>query len=94
MALLPHIKRLFYDTYNLTHITDNNPSELNPELFGFKMEENLLLPEKYLHELSEIWTVKCNCTNCSRRTCPCRVNSTKCVRFCNCQRKNDCKNTF
>ena len=53
-ALLPHIKRSFYNTYNLRHITDINLSGLNPELFGFKMEENFLLPEKYLHELSEI----------------------------------------
>lgn len=93
-ALLPHIKRAFYNTYSLTHITDEKPAEMNPELFGFEMKDNLLLPEKHLLELSDLWTVKCKCTNCSRTTCPCRMKSTKCVRFCGCKKKDDCKNTF
>ena len=61
-ALLPHIKRAFYNTYSLTHITDEKPAEMNPELFGFEMKDNLLLPEKHLLELSDLWTVKCKCT--------------------------------
>lgn len=93
-ALLPHIERAFYNTYCMTHILDDSLVPLNPELFGFKMDNSSLLPEKRLKEINESWTVICKCSNCSRITCPCRALSVNCVRFCSCKKKDDCKNPF
>ena len=35
----------------------------------------------------------CNCKNCARRTCPCRIKNLPCSEYCGCC-DNDCKNPF
>ena len=60
-ALVPHIKRAFYNTYCLTHIVEGTFITIDPLLYGFVMTDSLLLPERLLNELSDHWTVKCKC---------------------------------
>ena len=68
MALLPHIKRSFWYTYDITHILDEQRTILNPEHYGFIMIDSLLLPERVLSKIDERYTEICkNCTNCSRK---------------------------
>ena len=93
-GLLPHIQRSFYNTYTLTHVIDGQYAPLNPQLYGFGLEDSLLLPTRAKKELDDSWTTMCKCTNCSRSTCSCRTAKVKCVRFCGCNKRGDCKNPF
>ena len=87
-ALVPHIKRAFYNAYCLTHIVEGTFITIDPLLYGFVMTDSLLLPERLLNELSDHWTLKCKCVNCSRSTCACL---SVCVRFCGCKKRDECK---
>ena len=93
-GLLPHIKRSFYNTYNMTHILNESCDMLDPEVYGYIMVDSLLQAEMTISEMNEGWTVVCKCTNCSRTTCPCRNINVVCVRFCGCKKRGECKNPF
>ena len=76
------------------HFDTCNWSSLFPhwtQLFGFILIDSLLLPVREKNELNDSLMVKCKCTNCSRSTCTTKVS---CVRFCGCNKRSDCKNTF
>ena len=93
-ALLPHIKRSFYNSYTMTHILDQSLHTLDPKLYGFIMVDSRLQAEMTMSEINEQWTVVCKCTNCSRTTCPCRNHNVMCARFCGCKKRDQCKNPY
>lgn len=94
VGLLPHIKRAFYNTYNMTNVLMTNFKQIDPLLYGFILVDSLLLPERKLNEISDDWYLKCKCVNCSKSKCVCRSANVNCIRFCGCSKKNECKNPF
>ena len=43
-TIMPHIQRAFLNTYNLTHLIEDDYAPINPELNGFGVDDSLLLP--------------------------------------------------
>lgn len=88
-----HIQRAFYMTY--IQINCLGDLTLNPQDYGFMMENECLVPMKYHRDLPEDIALKCNCVKCATRSCPCRERKVRCCIFCNCQtndRSSQCKN--
>ena len=92
-GLLPHIKRSFYNAYNIIHaldvnLTNENTTLLRPEDFGYKNDrESQFVPETSWNNLEPRWTVVCNCKACSMVTCLCRAAEVGCINFCGCKKK-------
>ena len=98
-GLLPHIQRAFFNTYSTLHALENHlypekAIQLQPEHFGFELEQGLLVPAKSWKNIEAHWSVVCPCEKCARSTCPCRVARVKCCKFCRCKKNssNACKN--
>lgn len=98
-GLLPHIKRSFFNAYNIIHALElhqnsENVIALKPEDCGYTHDTEELIPETTWKTLESRWTVVCSCTKCARPTCPCRTAMVKCVNFCHCKKASPdaCKN--
>lgn len=98
-GLLPHIKRSFFNAYNIMHALElhqdsENVIALKPEDCGYTHDKEHLIPETTWKTLESRWTVVCSCTKCARSTCPCRTAIVKCVNFCHCKKASPdaCKN--
>ena len=93
-GLLPHIKRSFYNTFNIIHALDASPVTLNPVDYGFVQDGDILTPETAWNTLDSRWTVICNCRACTKSTCACRTAEISCTNFCRCKiaPTNICKN--
>ena len=96
-GLLPHIKRAFFNAYSIMHVMDaGSMTSLKPLNFGFKYEADseMLIPEISWKSLPSHWSVVCSCSKCTKSTCPCRVATVRCVKFCVCKKVNpsSCKN--
>jgi len=88
-----HIHRAFYMTYMQVNCLGD--FSLNPQDYGFMMENECLVPMKYHRNLPEEVALKCNCVKCATRFCPCRQRKVGCCIFCKCQANNQssqCKN--
>lgn len=68
--------------------------EIDPTLFGFKVHEDYLIPQKVttMFPSPEELVPGCHCKKCSRKTCGCRVFLLKCCDSCSCQVNDSCKN--
>ena len=91
-GLQPHIQRAFFNAYTIMHVEElqNYDVNLRPVDFGFKVENECLLPETSWKTLELHWTTVCTCLTCARASCLCRIVGMMCTRFCKC--KEDCKN--
>lgn len=96
-----HIKRSLYNAYTMMHCMDipldmENTMVLKPEDYGYEYDQGDLIPTTSWRILEPHWSVNCNCTKCARSTCPCKMASVNCGKFCQCKRKPDvvCKNPF
>ena len=93
-----HILRAFFNAYNIIHVLDSYLNSetavevVNPEDYGFELNEGQLIPSTMCKTLEARWTVVCSCEKCVRSTCPCRMAEVKCCRFCKCKKNNSCKN--
>lgn len=72
----------------------NAAENIDPQEYGYvcHLNANLMEP-KLFHGLARPVNVPdpCKCTNCTKRTCSCRVSEISCSAFCGCA-GNDCKN--
>ena len=88
-----HIHREFYMTY--MKIKCLGDFSLNPQDYGFMMENECLLPMQCYRYFPEEVALKCNCVKCAARTYPCIERKVRCCIFCKCQVNNQssqCKN--
>lgn len=91
-----HILRCFYIVHLQIHCLDVNTTSLDPQLFGFVKDDDLLVPKK-IHTLlppADDLIPNCNCKICSRITCCCLAAAVPCCSFCFCNRDNTCKNIY
>ena len=67
---------------------------LNPQEYGYMMENDCLLPITYFRDFPEELALKCNCVKCATNSCPCRERKVRCSVFCHCQENqaSKCKN--
>ena len=72
----------------------NAAENIDPQEYGYvcHLNANLMEP-KLFHGLARPANVPdpCKCTNCTKRTCSCRVSEISCSALCGCA-GNDCKN--
>lgn len=95
-ATRAHILRAFFATSVMTTLLDHQPSVLNPRVYGFVVEDDLLVPDLGLHPIPEEYAICCTCGKCATVRCICRKNGLPCCAFCNCQSTSaddaSCKN--
>ena len=91
-----HILRAFYVTYIQLSYLETRREQLNPLLYGFIYEDNLLMPQKIntLLPPMEDYVPHCVCKACVRLTCCCVRAEIPCCSFCACKKKDTCKNKF
>ena len=82
-----NISRSFYISYQMCSILDDVKVNLDPTVFGYIMEHDLLLPSNKITQLPEDMTAVCNCQqlHCANKWCSCRKPSTSCSKFCKCK---------
>ena len=86
-----HILRSFYSTY--IQINCLGDMSLTPTEYGFVIQDDRLVADKYYRSLPEKMTLICNCGKCATQTCPCRQDIIPCCMFCKCQKnENLCRN--
>ena len=96
-AIRNHILRSFYATYQMISLLAE-PNTLQPTSYGFKEDDDLLVPEIGTCPIPEEYVMQCNCMKCATNRCGCRSNGLPCCRFCKCQSKQEqdttssCKN--
>ncbi|OXU22397.1 hypothetical protein TSAR_010977, partial [Trichomalopsis sarcophagae] len=91
-----HILRAFYIVNLQTKCLLEKNSPLNVLAFGFKKENDLLIPEIVTILLPPINDLvpSCNCKVCSRKTCCCVAAEIECCSFCFCHRDKTCQNKY
>ena len=80
-----------------SHLLSNeNISELDPVDYGWEIDEQELIPQKFLNVIPDDLSMLCKCKNektdngCSTKRCICRKYQTRCTDYCLCR---NCKNT-
>ena len=81
-ALLAHISKSFYISYQICSIIDEVEANLDPTDFECIMEDDLLLPSNKNCSTSREHV--CNCQHCATKRCNCRKLSISCSKFCKC----------
>lgn len=91
-----HILRSFYIVHSQTKCLLEKTAALNVLAFGFKKDNDLLIPETVTILLPPIDDLvpSCNCKVCSRKTCCCVAAEIECCSFCFCQREKTCQNKY
>ena len=79
-ALLAHIFKSFYISYQICSIIDEVEANLDPTDFECIMEDDLLLPSNKNRSTSREHV--CNCQHCATKRCNCRKLSISCSKFC------------
>lgn len=96
-AIRENIKRAFVQAKLWLESPFGNAMEtMDLELYGYERElDSGNLTPKLFDGFSRPSDVPppCKCTNCTKKTCRCRVNDMPCIEFCNCS-KSECKNPF
>ena len=89
-----HILRAYFQTYLWYHSPFEQSIELNPENFGYHIEDEDLLPTITTEErLPEDFPMPCKCMKCApKNVCPCRLKSIPCCKFCKCGSEDACQN--
>ena len=91
-----HILRAFYITYTQTNCLNRFKAPLNPLLFGYQIQDDLLVPKQVkilLPPLSDL-VPSCRCNICSNKACLCVTQMIPCCSFCYCQKNHTCKNKY
>ena len=83
-ALLAHISRSFYISYQMCSIPDDVRASLDPTDFGYIMGVDLLLSSNKITQLPENMTAVCNCQHWATKWCNCRKLSISYSKFCKC----------
>ena len=95
-ATKSHILRAFFATNVMTTLLDHKPSVLDPGVYEFAAEDDLLVPDLGLQPIPEEYSLFCTCGKCSTVRCTCRKNGLPCCALCNCQSTagdgSNCKN--
>ena len=71
-ATKAHILRAYYATYVMTTILSADQDKLNPFLYGFEEENELLLPDMAVRPIPKEYAVQCTCSKCGTDRCACR----------------------
>jgi len=73
-GLEPRIHLAFFNAYVTMHVLDGlndvPMTELNPEEFGFTLEDGHLSSSSSWNTLEAHWTWVCHCSKCTQVTCP------------------------
>ena len=88
-----HIRRAFYMASSQINCLWGRT--LNPQEYGFIMENECLVPRKCQRDLPEDFATKCSCVKCATHSCPCRQKNIPCCIFCRCQKDDNgsqCRN--
>ena len=95
-ATRAHILRAFFATNIMITLLDHQPSVIDPRIYGFAVEDDLLVPDVGLHPIPEEYSLFCTCGKCSTVRCTCRKNGLPCCALCNYQSTSadgsNCKN--
>ena len=91
-----HILRAFYIVYTHTHCLDRDAFKLDPLLFGYEEQDDLLMPAKVkiLLPPPEEFVPNCTCKKCKTKSCVCIAAQIPCCKFCGCDEKKTCHNEF
>ena len=98
-AMRAHILRALYATYQLVSLLSTTQESLDPTLYGFKDDDELLMADLAKRPIPEEFVVHCNCFKCRSERCPCCRNVVPYCTFCKCQSGvngncSGCKNPF
>ena len=91
-----HILRAFYIVYTQTQCLHTNTEQLNILDYGFKIENDLLVPATVTILLppSDELIPNCSCKVCAKKTCVCVAAKVQCCSFCFCHKNKTCKNKY
>ena len=91
-----HILRAYYIVYCHINCLEITVTSIDPKLFGFVEENDLLLPEKVeiLIPPVEEFSPNCTCKSCKINVCICFRNQIPCCKFCFCKINNTCNNIY
>ena len=97
-AILAHISRSFYISYQMCSILDEVKAKQGPTDFGYIMDNDLLLLSNIISQLPDNMTAVCNCQHCATKRCNCRKLSISWSKFCKCMDKTgksvECKKSI
>lgn len=97
LSLRENIKRAYLQCRLWMEAPVGNIGEtMDPNEFGYQIDvsDNTIHPILFEGPSRPIDVPDpCKCTNCSRKTCPCRLSNSSCSKYCGCH-DNDCKNPF
>ena len=68
-ATRAHILRAFFATNIMITLLDHQPSVLDPRIYGFAVEDDLLVSDVGLHPIPEEYSLFCTCGKCSTVRC-------------------------
>ena len=95
-AIKVHILRAYYATHVMASLLSENNTELNPYMYGYVKEDELLTPDMGFRSILEEWVISCTRSKCATFKCACRKSGQACCQFCKCQGMGDgygdCKN--
>eukprot|EP00794_Sanderia_malayensis_P011313 gene11313-12497_t len=80
-ATKAHILRAFFATNIITTLLDHQPSFLDPSVYAFVVEDDLLVPDLGLHPIPEKYSLFCTCGKCSTYDVPVERMAYLVVRF-------------
>ncbi|KAK7074632.1 hypothetical protein SK128_015964 [Halocaridina rubra] len=83
-AIKIHILRAYYATNVMTSVQSQNSTKLNPLLYAYDEEDDLLNPEIGFRSIPEDWTAYCTFSKCATDSCACRRSGQACCQFCKC----------
>ena len=83
-VLYGHLLRSHYFVWTCHTLLTENAATLNPQRFGWNLVDNVLIPDKHLCSLPEIYTATCRCNKKCTGRCMCKKNGTTCTEYCNC----------
>ncbi|KAK7072864.1 hypothetical protein SK128_004652, partial [Halocaridina rubra] len=88
-AIKVQILRAYYVTYVMTSVLSENNTELNPLLYKYDEDDELLTPDMGSRSIPEEWAVYCTCSKCTTDRWACRKSGQPCCQFCKCQDMGD-----
>lgn len=89
-VIMGHIPRWYFQVKEQANLLNPDYQPLSPLQYGWKLENDELLPEKHLNILPDGLSKTCSCmTGCNTNRCSCRKSGGRCFDYCKCK---DCTN--
>ena len=85
-----HLLRAYYHTYMQIHCLDKSVPDLDKQLFGFEVVDNMLMLTKLIKQFPSNLIRECHCAKCARSSCTCRMAELECCIYCKCQSDIGC----